>query len=389
VAAVPAPEDNASNAVADAPPAEVEAPLAGSPPAVRRSEKVTRLAVAAAAMFVGIVLLFVYPGFLRHSSRPAVSSQQDSSPLALHVENSAGELVLTWNRGSSAIKNATRAVLEISDGAQHENVDMDLALLRSGSIEYSPSSSDVVFRMEVTGAGQTKTTSELVRILRTRPSPMPEPGQQAEASKGAAAQVPAKPAVASSDTGTAESAFSQEPAAPTETRPATPAKPFNAESLSQRLRPVRPADMPDAPDVGRGGEAASAAVPVAVSAMPMPLSMSAPLAPAAAPQNAPVQAANAARSNANGEKVQPAELISRKNPEYPAIAKQSGAQGEVVLTATIGVDGKVKEVKVVSGHPLLRNAAVTAVKQWVYKPTLLNGKPVESESRVSLNFVPR
>jgi protein TonB len=82
-------------------------------------------------------------------------------------------------------------------------------------------------------------------------------------------------------------------------------------------------------------------------------------------------------------------LISRKNPEYPAIARQSGAQGQVVVTATIGVDGKVKNVTVVSGHPLLRNAAVTAVKQWVYKPTMLNGKPVESDSRISLNFVPR
>ena len=82
-------------------------------------------------------------------------------------------------------------------------------------------------------------------------------------------------------------------------------------------------------------------------------------------------------------------MISRKDPAYPPLAKQSGAQGEVILTATIGVDGKVKDVKVVAGHPLLRNAAVAAVKQWVYKPTFLNGKPVESESRISLNFVPR
>jgi TonB family protein len=87
--------------------------------------------------------------------------------------------------------------------------------------------------------------------------------------------------------------------------------------------------------------------------------------------------------------VVPAQLISRKDPEYPVLAKQSRAQGEVILTATIGVDGKVKDVKVVSGHPLLRNAAVTAVKQWVYKATILNGKPVESETRITLNFVPR
>jgi protein TonB len=287
--------------------------------------------------------------------------------------------MLTWNRESNAVKNATRAVLSISDGAQHENVDMDLALLRSGSIEYSPSSSDVVFRMEVTGAGQTKTTSESVRILRTRPSPMPEPGQQTEGSKGAPAPSPAKP------TGAPDSTSSQEPATQAEARPVTaPAKPFNTDSLSQRLRPVRPADIADAPEVGRGGEVVSVPVPVGVNTMPPPPLSSAPPA-AAAPQSASAPAAN----TASGGQVEQAQLIFHRNPEYPPIAKNSGAQGEVVLTATIGLDGKVKNVKVVSGHPLLRNAAIAAVKQWVYKPTRLNGVPVEAETRVSLNFVAR
>jgi protein TonB len=353
---------------------------------------VARLAVAAAAGFVAIVLLFIYPGFLHHSARPPVAAQQDSSPLALRVEHSGADLMLTWSRESSAIKSATHAVLEISDGAQHENVDMDLALLRSGSIEYSPSGSDVVFRMEVTGADQTKTTSESVRILRTRPSPMPEPGQEAAVSKGApAAQVPAKPTSAPGDVVAPDSASSPEPAAQAEARPTTtPARQFNTESLSQRLRPVRPTDLPDAPEVGgRGSGVAPAAVPVGVSAMPAPQLTAAPAAPVAAPQSTPVRAASAARTNTTGEKVQPAQLISKRDPEYPQIARQSGAQGEVILTATIGIDGKVKNVKVESGHPLLRNAAMAAVKQWVYTPTLLNGKPVESESRISLNFVPR
>jgi protein TonB len=349
-----------------------------------------RMAVLAAAQLVVIVLLFVYPGFLVHrASRSPASPQQDSSPLALRVEHSGGELMLTWNRESSAIKSATRAVLAISDGAQHENVDMDLAQLRNGSIVYSPSSSDIVFRMEVTGSDQTKTTSESVRVLRTRPSPMPEPEQQAQGSKGAPAPSPAKPTGASIDAAAPDSASGREPAAQAEIRPSTaPAKPFNADSLSQRLRPVRPTDMPDAPEVGRGGEAVSAAVAVGMNSMP-PLLTSASPAPAAASQSAPVQAASTARTNTRSEQIQQAQLVSRKNPEYPALAKQAAAHGEVVLTAVIGVDGKVKEVKVVSGHPLLRNAAVAAVKQWVYSPTILNGKPVESESRIVLNFVPR
>jgi TonB family protein len=379
-------EDNALEASPGVPIPGVAAPAAG-PPAVNRGVKLARLSAAAAAMFVAIVLLFVYPGFLNRSSRTPVPAQQDSSPLALHVEPSAGELMLTWNRESNAIKNATRAVLSISDGAQHENVDMDLALLRSGSIEYSPSTSDIVFRMEVTGADQTKTTSESVRILRTRPSPMPEPGQ-AQGSKGSPAPGAAKPASATGAAAAPDSASAGELPAQAEARPSTtPAKAFNTDSLSQRLRPVRSTDLPDAPEVSRGGEAVSAPVPVAVNSMPSPLLSSAP--PASAPQSAPAQTANAARTSGNGGRVQPAQLVFRKDPEYPPIAKQSGAQGQVIVTAIIGVDGKVKDVKVVEGHPLLRNAAVAAVKQWIYKPTLLNGVPVEAETRVSLNFVSR
>jgi protein TonB len=390
-AATPAPENNALDALPSAFMTDVEAPPAAGLLAFRWSAKMARMAVLAAAQLVVIVLLFVYPGFLVHrASRSPASPQQDSSPLALRVEHSGGELMLTWNRESSAIKSATRAVLAISDGAQHENVDMDLAQLRNGSIVYSPSSSDIVFRMEVTGSDQTKTTSESVRVLRTRPSPMPEPEQQAQSSKGAPAPSPAKPTGASIDAAAPDSASGREPAAQAEIRPSTaPARPFNADSLSQRLRPVRPTDMPDAPEAGRGGEAMSAAVAVGMNSMPPPLLTSASPAPAAASQSAPVQAAATARTNTRNEPVQQAQLVSHRNPEYPAIAKQSGAHGEVVLTAVIGVDGRVKDVKVVSGHPLLRNAAVAAVKQWVYSPTILNGKPVESESRVVLNFMPR
>jgi protein TonB len=387
----PSPEINFLGALPSAPIPDLEAPPATGLLAVRWSAKMARMAVAAAAAFVVIVVLFVYPGFLLHrASRPPALPQQDSSQLALRVEHSGGELMLTWNRESNAIKTATRAVLEITDGAQHENVDMDLALLRSGSIEYSPSTSDVVFRMEVTGADQMKTTSESVRILRTRPSPMPEPGQQAPSSKSAPAPSPAKPTETSSapaEVSAPSSTPVQEPAAQAEARPTpTPAKTFNPESLSlsQRRRPVRPTDLPDAPDVTRGGEAVTAPVPVGVSSMPSPVLASAPAAPAAA-QSTAARTASAAKGN--GGQVQQAQLVKRVAPEYPAIAKQSGAQGEVVLTAVIGMDGHVKDVKVVEGHPLLRNAAISAVKQWIYKPTLLNGVPVEAETRISLNFV--
>ena len=80
-------------------------------------------------------------------------------------------------------------------------------------------------------------------------------------------------------------------------------------------------------------------------------------------------------------------MIYRKDAEYPKIARQTGAKGTVTLTATIGKDGNIKSVKVVSGHAMLTYAAVEAVRQWRYRPTLLNGQPVETETQVLVNFL--
>ncbi len=80
-------------------------------------------------------------------------------------------------------------------------------------------------------------------------------------------------------------------------------------------------------------------------------------------------------------------MISKKvNPEYPDAARNARIQGTVVLEVTVKKDGAVKNVRIVSGHPLLAPAALDAVKQWVYKPFLLNAKPVEVLTQVKVNF---
>ena len=152
---------------------------------------------------------------------------------------------------------------------------------------------------------------------------------------------------------------------------------------------MRPTDTPDAPDVGRGGEAISAVVPLGVNCHAG--------ARVDVPFTGAGRAAECSRPGGEYSQDKPERRPGPAGPidfpqgpaSIPNSPSDSGAQGEVVLTAIIGVDGKVKDVKVLEGHPLLRNAAVAAVKQWVYKPTLLNGKPVQLESRISLNFVPR
>ena len=87
-----------------------------------------------------------------------------------------------------------------------------------------------------------------------------------------------------------------------------------------------------------------------------------------------------------GGKVQEANLIKKVDAVYPDMARSVRIQGHVILDVVIAKDGTVQEIKLVSGHPLLAPAALQAVKQWVYKPTMLNGEAVTVETQVDVNF---
>ncbi|HKM86693.1 MAG TPA: energy transducer TonB [Terriglobales bacterium] len=79
-------------------------------------------------------------------------------------------------------------------------------------------------------------------------------------------------------------------------------------------------------------------------------------------------------------------LIKKVPPDYPILARQSRIQGQVILRARIDKDGNVEDLTLVSGHPMLAPAAIKAVKQWKYKPYLLNGQPVKVETQVVVIF---
>jgi len=85
-------------------------------------------------------------------------------------------------------------------------------------------------------------------------------------------------------------------------------------------------------------------------------------------------------------RVAEANLIHDVAPQYPPEAGRARIEGAVVLMAVIGKDGSVEDVRVESGLPILAQAAVDAVKQWRYRPYLLNGEPVEVDSRITINF---
>jgi len=87
-----------------------------------------------------------------------------------------------------------------------------------------------------------------------------------------------------------------------------------------------------------------------------------------------------------GGNVQAANLIRKVTPQYPPLAKQARVQGTVKFQAIIGKDGTIQNLQLLTGHPLLVPAAIDAVKQWLYKPTLLNGEPVEVVTQIDVNF---
>ena len=78
--------------------------------------------------------------------------------------------------------------------------------------------------------------------------------------------------------------------------------------------------------------------------------------------------------------------LTTVTPTYPDIAKRARIQGIVVLQAVISKQGAIENLRVVSGHPMLTQAALDAVRQWRYRPYLLSGEPVEVETQITVNF---
>lgn len=110
-----------------------------------------------------------------------------------------------------------------------------------------------------------------------------------------------------------------------------------------------------------------------------------PAAPAAAKPVAPAAPAAPIRVRQGGV-VKNAIVVRRVEPVYPVIARQMRVAGVVRLEGVIGIDGRIRELKVLEGNPLLVKAAVDAVSQWLYQPTTLNGDPVEVIAPINITF---
>lgn len=103
-----------------------------------------------------------------------------------------------------------------------------------------------------------------------------------------------------------------------------------------------------------------------------------PVLPVAAPpaKIAPVRVSHVSEGN----------LIRKVQPAYPPLARNARIQGVVVLQAVISKQGSIENLQVLSGHPMLVSAAIEAVRQWRYRPYVLNNEPVEVETQITVNF---
>jgi len=101
---------------------------------------------------------------------------------------------------------------------------------------------------------------------------------------------------------------------------------------------------------------------------------------------APPSAAKAKAPVRIGGRVRPPRALLKSAPDYPALARSARIEGDVVLDATIDAQGNVLDARVVSGHPLLYDAALNAVRKWKFEPTYLNDEPVPIQMNVTVSF---
>jgi protein TonB len=86
--------------------------------------------------------------------------------------------------------------------------------------------------------------------------------------------------------------------------------------------------------------------------------------------------------------LEPIQVLKRVSPTYPLIAKQRRLSGILVVDALVDKSGKVTNLQIVSGPPVFRDAAFDAIKQWQFKPAMLNGQPIDQHTQIRLEFKP-
>jgi TonB family protein len=271
-----------------------------------------------------------------------VSAAGPASTLDLRVRVESERLVLSWNPEAAVARTADQAVLSILDGGRAEDVELDLAFFRGGSVVYAPLGRDVTFRLWVKDSRQPAEAAESVRVLVGMPEEAP-PALVPEA----AVEVPARRTFEPPQERT-------QPATHTAAIPEPPALPAQAQPEPAVPQPRAAVSLPAAP---------------AAEVRPQPQPQPAPATP------------NAPRGPVRLDALR---IVHRVAPVYPPLARQTRVSGTVRVEVRVGPDGRVRQAHAVQGPSLLLWVAENAVRQWVFEAP---GAP-EAVLTVEVNFTP-
>jgi len=327
------------------------------------------------ALPVLILIGFLTISLLETGKRSVASKTEISGEghMGLKLERSGEDLRLSWNPDAPVISNATKGRLLISDGNSRKFLELDPSDLHSGTLVYTPSTSDVVLRLEVDRHDSSVAATESVRIS----------GGELLSSRNDAAHLVSgiirsgslliepkltAPAAVGGGIGktTLESNHSDLAGAePRKIEQGNGASLFaSADKMTARPVVKRRSDLSvPTPQLNIG--LLSSGPNVAVTPFVIPVS------------GVPLESSNGFEA---------AQLIAKRDPIYPASAIDGHFKGVVELHFHIGTDGKVHNIAVVKGNPILVTAAISAVQNWRYKPAKLNGAVVETDASATLDF---
>ncbi|HTB11135.1 MAG TPA: TonB family protein [Bryobacteraceae bacterium] len=294
-------------------------------------------------------------------------------PFQLEVEARGDDLNVRWNPRSAPIAEARDGRLVIMEGDQQPPriIPLNPQQLTSGHVYYRSSAERVQFQLEIVDhSGAISRESVLAlstpsAVAAPLSSPQQTGNPQAAAKKVQSIPIPSIVAAARPTANTPEAPPKVQPAP----RVFTPPPPSGGRTPQL---PTITFDPPTTPTVT--APPGAVVLPATLSKLPVNVPPARPVKEA--PVAKPIVVAN----------LQTAEAIKRVMPAYPPMAAERRIQGTVRFIVTIGKDGRVKSLELVSGNPIFVKAATDAVKQWLYRPALQNGIPVEMTTQIDLNF---
>jgi TonB family protein len=359
-------------------------------------------------LIVAVVLALGILHLRNRGSSPITESKADISAnpsLGFRFERDGTDVRLIWNADAAGIVRATDGDLIINDGPLTKTVHLDANDLKRGTITYSPLTSELVFRLSVNSPDAANPVSESVRIISGLPSvAMDQPAQPSAAALNSSSPVSHTVSSASgnaalSETERAYQVFAKKPVDTQTGRVRSSselmARPMKLPDTSfvRKSSPAGKAGQVRTSDTAKSALTASkrdsdlssiGAAPVSNHPAFRQTPELIPVLPASSASSVP--GATSVLSKRSGGTVQPAQLISNGNPQYPKSAKDAGVSGAVELRFKIGSTGDVYDVSVVKGPAILAEAAAESVRGRKYKPARVDGVPTETEASAVFDF---